>query len=586
LFEPIYTEPKQCQDCYKCVRSCPIKSIRFADEQKAYIIPDSCIFCGHCVDVCPVKAKKVRSDIARVKLWMERGHRVIAALAPSIMADFSDIPYENLLAGIKELGFSAVVEVSSGAHEVTNEIKDWLHRSPQSIAISTACPSVVFMIQMYYPQLVSCLAPVMSPALATAGMIKKSEGADVKVVFIGPCISKMKEADQNPGLIDAVLNFIDLRELMNAARIDPQNITLQPGFLLHPQGHGRLYPIDGGMNDALKKCGLDQNVNLLSFSGPHRVKSILESLDTQQDHEQRVFLELLACEGGCLMGPMNGNKSDLVKKILQQKKQSQQYISSARTLINGAAIDCAMSLTPATINQPKFTESEIRATLAGIGKERFDDELNCNGCGHETCRDFAISMLLGKSHPSMCVSYMRKLATNKANALIKAIPAGIVIVDNSLNVLEHNARFAALLDSDYQQIFEVTGSLTAFTLEQLLPFHGLFAASLHTNEEIVEKEIEYRNRILMVSVFTIEKGRVAGGVIQDVTEPYVEREQIVKKAQEVIHKNLSTVQKIAYLLGENAAESEVLLNSIIKSYSAREEGHDPFTLHRSGQPSN
>ena len=565
MFDPIYTEPKQCQDCYKCVRECAIKSIRFEGEQKAFIMPDACIYCGHCVDVCPVRAKKIRSDLLSVKRWIDEGQEVVAALAPSIIADFKNVEYGQLLSAIKKLGFSGIVEVSTGAHIITREIAKHLKVTDQAVSISTACPSVVFLIQKYYPQLATSLVPFQSPALAVSSEVKKKHG-NVRVVFIGPCIAKMKEADLYPELTDAAIGFVELREWFTENQVDPSQEKANYEMLLDGQGTGRLYPIDGGMCEALTHFGAQEDAELLSFSGMHRIKQILDNLVKQPRSNKKIFLELLACEGGCLQGPLSNKESCLIEKILTQKEMIEER--------GIGSLDCPETTTthhlefPATpLDKTCFTESEIREALKSIGKEQHEDELNCSGCGHETCRDFALAMLSGKANHTMCVSYMRKLAANKANVLIKAMPCGIVIVDHELRILEANDKFTDLLDQEIKQIKELRGSLQAMLLSKVIPFSQLFNAVLDTNEEILDKEIQFQGRILTVSIFPIEKNRIVGGFIQDVTQPFVQREQIIKKANEIIIKNLTTVQKIAYLLGENAAESEVLINSIVKSFS-------------------
>lgn len=565
MFEPIYTEPKQCQDCYKCVRECAIKSIRFEGEQKAFIVPDACIYCGHCVDVCPVRAKKIRSDLLSVKRWIEDGHKVVAAVAPSIIADFKNIEYGQILAAIKELGFYGVIEVSTGAHIVTREIAQYLSETENAVSISTACPSVVFFIQKYYPHLTSSFVPFQSPALVASSELK-AKFDDVRVVFVGPCISKMKEADLHPKEIDAAISFIELREWFIDSKIEPTNLKANYDMLLDGQGTGRLYPIDGGMCQALAHFGADKKAELMSFSGTHRVKQILDSLKTHQPTDHKIFLELLACDGGCLQGPLSNKGSCLVEKIITQKKVIQERgIGSLE--YPAASTSHAMSFTATPLDIKCFPESEIKETLKNIGKEKIEDELNCNGCGHETCRKFALAMLSGLANQTMCVSYMRKLAANKANVFIKAMPCAIVLVDHQNRILEANDKFINLLDEEIRQIKEIHGNIHSMILSKVIPFAHLFSSVLDTNEEILDKEIEFQNRILTVSIFPIEKNRIVGGFIQDITQPYVQREQIVKKANEIIIKNLTTVQKIAYLLGENAAESEVLINSIVKSFS-------------------
>jgi hypothetical protein len=104
----------------------------------------------------------------------------------------------------------------------------------------------------------------------------------------------------------------------------------------------------------------------------------------------------------------------------------------------------------------------------------------------------------------------------------------------------------------------------------VIPFSYLFRRVLDSGEDIVGHDIRYQRSILNTSVFTIEPHAVMCGIFQDITKPIFQKEQIIGRAREVIQKNLKTVQQIAYLLGENAADSEIILNSIVRSFSPEE----------------
>jgi PAS domain-containing protein len=222
---------------------------------------------------------------------------------------------------------------------------------------------------------------------------------------------------------------------------------------------------------------------------------------------------------------------------------------------------------PAAINRKQFTTVQIAAALRRLGKIHPVDELNCSGCGYNSCRDFVQAMLSGKAEASMCVSYMRKLALNKANALIKAMPSGVVIVDDQLRVIECNKRFVELIGEDAVSIYEVNPGLEGAYLNRLVPFYKYFQQILESDATAIDKEMRFQDKIVRLLVFPIEPHHIAGGILQDITEPSVHREQIITKAEQLIKQNLTTVQQIAFLLGENAAESEILLNSMIESFS-------------------
>jgi hypothetical protein len=145
------------------------------------------------------------------------------------------------------------------------------------------------------------------------------------------------------------------------------------------------------------------------------------------------------------------------------------------------------------------------------------------------------------------------------------MPSAVVIVDDSLKIIECNTNFMRLFSSEVEK--HGLRSLEGSWLEKVVPFSYLFRRVLESGEDIVGHDIRFQRSILNTSIFTIEANSVVGGIFQDITEPAFQKEQIIDRARQVIQKNLKTVQQIAYLLGENAADSEIILNSIVRSFS-------------------
>jgi len=554
--KPIYTEKTQCQDCYKCVRSCPVKAIQVRDGSAA-VIPDDCLYCGHCTLVCPVGAKKVRDDLAAARMLVASGRPVYASLAPSFRTEFPDIPEGKLLACIKQLGFTGVSETALGAQEVSAACAQLLAGAKDKAYISTACPSVVRLIERYYPQYVPNLTGLLSPVQAHCRLLRESYGNDIGIVFFSPCIAKKTEEG-----IDVALTYADLRRWLNEARIEVTEETAD--FVPHPAEEGGWYPIDGGMNEGIRSNRALPGVQFVTISG---VKSIMEALDDLDKLEGVVFIEALACEGGCVNGPVVSRRGATVLKRAQVLRGTPQ---PADDQPRPPERDIARSYRAEPLLKQTHTPQEIAGALLRIGKKRFEDELNCGGCGYNTCREFAAAMLEDRAEPSMCVSYLRKLAQNKATALMMAMPSGVVIVDADLRIVECNPRFVQLVGGDAATVFAVNPDLEGAYLERLVPFHDVFRQALEEGTEQIVEDIDLQQHIIRLTVFTVEPHRVVGGVLQDVTEPVIQREQIIQKAGEVMKKNLTTVQQIAFLLGENAADSEVLLNSIIQSFSRKD----------------
>lgn len=562
--KPIFTEKASCQDCYKCVRACPVKAIK-VENGSATIISEHCILCGHCVEVCPSEAKKVRDDLGRVKHLFRLKDRVIASLAPSYVSEFPGLKPFQIIHALKMLGFYGVSETAIGAQEVSANVAELLNSKTGRLHISSACPSVVYYIKKYHPSLSENVTGFLSPLLAQAKLLKNLYGDETGVVFIGPCISKKTESDNNPSLLDAVITFGDLRKWFKEEGIYPEDIQEMPEDIFIPEAakEGNLYPVDGGMVAGIKANLTIKDCSFMNFSGINNIEAALKDIESVE-LKGNLFLELLACEGGCINGPRTSSRCATAAKryrVISNAEYPENEIPRKPRI----SIEKEYTISPLT--HRKYTDDEIRGVLHDVGKVSSKDELNCAGCGYNTCRDFAISLLDGKSENTMCVSYMRQLAQKKANALIKTMPSGVVIVDDRLKVVECNQNFAHLMGEETEMLFDVKPGLEGAMLDRIIPFYKLFQNVLESGNDIIGKEINHNNAVLLFSIFTIEKGRYVGGIFRDITEPWVRKEQIINKARKVIRRNLSTVQKIAYLLGENAAESEVLLNSIIESFS-------------------
>ncbi|TCW60672.1 [Fe-Fe] hydrogenase large subunit C-terminal domain-containing protein [Treponema sp. J25] len=576
ILNPVYTEKAECQDCYKCVRECTVKAIK-VEGGRATIIKDLCVLCGHCVEVCPVGAKRVRNDLPRLEYLLQSGKRVIASLAPSFVTEFPEYTPAQLVAALKKLGFWGVSETARGADLVARQMVTLLEQTQREknsgappILISSACPTVVEYIQKYRPSYAPSIARCDSPLLAHCQELKTLYGEDVLVAFIGPCISKKAEADTFKELLEIAIDFTDLRHWLEEEHVFPHLLGKAPEdtpFLPGCAGPGLLYPQEGGMIEAILAHGGDPAIHYMSFCGMDAIDDALEELE-KAPLSRPVFLELLACPGGCINGPRTRNRRGIVRKRL--------LISSYRTTRLGNSITAGGKSLPfslerrwtiPTVSRPEFSEEAIQRALRETGKYSREDELNCGGCGYDSCRDFAQAMLRGQAEQGMCVSYMRKLAQKKANSLIKAIPAGVVIVDRDLRIVECNRHFVQLLGDEAEQLWEAKPGLEGADLTKLCTFYRYFQDILGVADTI-ERDIRQGKRIIHGSFFTIEQGQYAGGVFQDITAPWVQRDRIVSQARKVINKNLAVVQKIAFLLGENAAETEATLTSIIASFDS------------------
>lgn len=564
---PLFTVKTDCQDCYKCVRRCPVKAIKIEDNS-AMIVTDLCIACGICYHVCPAKAKQTRNDLPRAKFLVKESKPVYVSLAPSWITEFPEYSPEQMIAAIRRLGVRGVSETALGAEEVSCQTAKILSEATSGLFISTACPTVVEYVQKYLPELTSNLTNVSSPLLAHCRLLKDKLG-DIETIFIGPCIAKKLEADRHPDLLSLALSFNDLRQWLKDEEIDPA--ALKPGvfdvFVPEKAKEGVAYPIEGGMIETLKPYANLDKAYLTQITGIYNIERELNNLKDRPT-ERPVFLECLACPGGCVNGPCTSSKTSGLAKRFEILRQTE---FDDRAGKRTPCADIRHNYSAENLIRCEFTEPDIKKVLTKIGKYTLEDELNCGGCGYDTCRNFARALLEGKAEPEMCVSHMKQQAQRKANALIRCIPSPIVIADAKLNIVEYNDQFrdAFWNEEEHADIHDYN-NLRGANLRDFVTFTNLFSASLDLEQDIHREHVRQDERLFDVVVFNIDKKQSVGGIIEDVTNVEMHKEQIASKAKEVIHKNLATVQQIACTLGEHMAETEVLLRSIAKDYSNAE----------------
>ena len=565
---PVYTLINECHDCYRCVRDCPVKAIKI-ENNHASVIPEKCISCGTCVKVCPANAKCVRSDLERVKNLINSGKEVYVSLAPSWRGVF-EMSAQKMIAILKRLGFKDISETALGAQEVSIKTAEMLNNTESGLWISSACPVIVDYIRMYKPEFSKYITPIGSPARTHAKMLRQTYGEDIGIVFIGPCIGKKKEADEPDGLIDLAITFEELKIWINDQIPDISQIQKDDRFEFVPYSahEGALYPIDGGMNTTIRKIGIKDEAQLLEVCSIPAFEKALNNLEPEKLNRP-IFVEALACEGGCIAGPcISTDKASIsiVSDVLTKVKKRDDIPKTTDYVVN-------YEYTPAEVTESKYSLEEITKTLKKIGKHTAEDELNCGGCGYSSCRELAVALLDGVAEPSMCIPYMRKIAMRKAAAMLRCMPAAIVMVDNNMNILEANESFMKMFTGDMYEIFKARpDGLTGAAIDRIVEFSDLFRTILKTGKDLHKEHYNVNNRLYDINAFTIEPNEIVGAIITDVTQTETTREKISEKAKEVISKNISIVQEIACLLGEHMVETETLLNSIANDYDDKPEG--------------
>lgn len=563
---PVYTLSNECHDCYRCVRECIVKAIKI-ENGHASVIPEKCIACGHCVKACPSNAKRVRVDIDRAKNLILAKKDVYVSLAPSWSGVF-EYSAPKIISLLKKLGFKDVSETALGAQEVSIKTAQMLNESEKGLFISSACPVIVDFVRKYHPEFTKYITPIGSPAMTHARMLRDIYGEDISIVFIGPCIGKKNEVTYS-GLFDVALTFEELKVWLHDEIADTSSVPvdLKNQFVPRAAYEGSLYPIDGGMNETIRRIGIKPEVQLIDIAGINLFENALRSLNPEK-LDRTIFVEALSCEGGCVAGPCISTPKagiSLVSDVLSKIRYREVIPKSPAVTV------------PYEIKEKKIVDSEypiedILKTLKKIGKHSVDDELNCGGCGYATCRDLAKALLNGDAEPSMCVSYMRKMAMRKAAALVRCMPAAVVMVDSNMNIIEANDSFMRMFTGDMYDVFKARPEgLAGAAIDRIVDFADLFKTILNSGKELQKERFAVKNRLYNINIFTIEENEIVGAVISDVTQSETNREKISQKAHEVISKNISIVQEIACLLGEHMVETETLLSSIAEDFDEKSE---------------
>ncbi len=563
---PVYTLSNECHDCYKCIRECPVKAIKI-ENGHASVIGERCIACGNCVKACPSNAKRVRTDVDKAKNLIRAQKEVYVSLAPSWKGVF-DISEEKIVSVLKKLGFKGVSETALGAQEVSIKTAEMLNSAEKGLFISSACPVIVNFIRKYHPEYANCITPIGSPAMTHAKMLKDKFGENISIVFIGPCIGKKNESDEYK-LFDVALTFEELKLWLHDEAIDISSTTTLPDSKFVPRAayEGSLYPIDGGMNETIRKIGIKKEIQLMDIAGLLPFERALYKLKPDK-MDKVIFVEALSCEGGCVAGPcISTDKSgiSIISDVLSNVKEREIIPKVPETVVE-------MDVSPKKIVTTEHSIEDILKTLKKIGKHSVDDELNCGGCGYATCRDLAKALLDGDAETSMCVSYMRKIAMRKAAAMLRCMPSATVMVDSNMNILEANDAFMRMFTGDMYEVFKARpDGLAGAAIERIVDFADIFKTILKSGKDLHKERYPVKNRLYDISAFTIEENEIVGAVITDVTQSETNREKISQKAHEVISKNISIVQEIACLLGEHMVETETLLSSIANDFDDKDD---------------
>ena len=418
---PLVTTIKErCRLCYTCVRECPAKAIRIAAGQ-AEVLSARCIGCGNCIRVCSQEAKLLQSGIEETEALLAGKLPVAALVAPSFAAEYADVSHEHLVGMLRSLGFTFVHEVAFGADLVADAYRRLLADHPDRRFIATTCPAVVAFVERYHPELVGDLAPIVSPMIAAARVMRQLHGANLRVVFIGPCVAKKGEADST-GVhdeVDAVLTFGELHALLRTRAIKPESVV--PSDFDGPHaGTGALFPLRGGMLQAaeIREDLLAGDV-VCADGRQDFVEAVKEFEGGNLDCR---LLEILCCNG-CIMGAGMTTTAPVFKRRAQVSKWVQRRLAEGRREATSAerealaGLDLSRGYTALDQRIAVPSDAEIAEIMHRLGKTQPQDELNCGACGYETCRDHAIAIYKGLAENEMCLPFTIEALKHTCQAL-------------------------------------------------------------------------------------------------------------------------------------------------------------------------
>ena len=545
-----------CKNCYKCIRHCPVKSIRFSGNQ-AHIIDNECILCGHCFVVCPQNAKQIVDDTEKVKVMLQGEDPVIVSLAPSFIANYEGVGIGSMRKALKALGFADVEETAIGATIVKTEYERMLAEDHKDVIISSCCHSANLLIQKYFPGALPYLADVLSPMLAHCQDIKRRI-PNAKTVFIGPCVAKKDEADHYKGLTDAVLTFEELTNWLNK-----EGIELEHEVDAKEESLARFFPVTGGVLKTMRQDA--PGFTYLSIDGVANCMEALKDIESGKIHH--CFIEMNACSGGCVSGPV---MEKYHKNPIKDYVAVSSYAGTKDFDVpQPDLMHLRKSFSPIEPDAKMPSETEIAAILRQMGKFRPSQELNCGSCGYNTCREKAIAIYQGKAEASMCLPYLKDKAESFSDTIVKNTPNGLIVLNEDLEVQQINAAARKILN--IRNASDVMGEPVVRILDPMI-----FMNALESRMGILEQReylVEYK-RYVEETVIHDKESRLLICIMRDVTQEEREREkkesishQTIEVADKVVDKQMRIVQEIASLLGETAAETKIALSKLKESIS-------------------
>ncbi|MCH3923644.1 MAG: 4Fe-4S binding protein [Bacteroidales bacterium] len=608
----IELNPNKCTACYACIKTCPVKAIYLSkDSLTPQINEKRCIGCGSCIMACSYDAITPISNIEKVEEILS-SNKTAAICDPSIAGEFDDITdYRKFVMMIRKLGFSYVNEVSFGVDIVAEKQVNLLKTHKGKNYITSHCPVMNMYIERFQPSLTDNLSPIIPPFAATAAVVRRLYGEDIKVVNITPCLGAKKININYKGLnrVDAFLSFKELRQLFAKNNIKEENVEYSD--FDEPFGNlGSLYPIPNGFVEACKEKESILEGNFITAEGKTDSIDLVNQFASKSNMLQS-NINVYFCKG-CFMAPgcTKGNKfirNNFVKQYALKRINSldcKKWQDNVETYSNKAEI--INFYTPNNQTLPQPTKQQIEDAFVSLGKKDEARNTNCRSCGYDSCTELAIAIAQGIATNDMCFSlakkdnkdYSKQLKVttenlvelqkrfstlnedfniakqtdielkNTLSSLISHLYPAIAIIDNNYKILESNTAFIDILGDDAKEIDEIIPGLIGANVQTLLPKDILSQIEYvnKSGEDILNKDIDLGGKFINISVFTLIANKKTGLIFRNLYTEQERPQEIIHRVNEVIKANLTEVQQIGFILGETASKTEKMLNAIIKTY--------------------
>ena len=552
--EYLRLKKSNCKNCYKCIRHCPVKSIRFSDNQ-AHIVGDECILCGQCFVVCPQNAKEIRCDLDRARALLASGRPVYASLAPSFAADFPGVTITAMQKALSALGFAGAEETAVGATMVKKRYEEILVTEHPDVLISSCCHSVNLLIRRYFPEALPYLAAVRSPMQAHCVDLKRRHPG-AAAIFIGPCISKKAEADEYPDGADCVLTFEELNQWLAGENITFEDIPDPPEV----GGRARLFPTSGGILRSMHEKTPDYTY--LVVDGQENCIAALQ--DVIRGDLKNCFIEMSACSGSCVGGPVMGKNH---RAPVRDFAYVDRYAQNCDFPVDMSVQKLHAEHSFMGLHHQKPGQRAIEEVLHALGKMTPEQELNCGSCGYNTCREKAEAVVLGKADLTMCLPYLKEKAETFSGNVLENTPNGIILLDEDMQIQQITPAACGIMN-----IPMPSDAVGQPIIRYLNP--EPFVQVLQSKRSSKATQVylaEYKKHVELTIVYDGKYHNVMA-ILRDITREAEEQARkdaasrhTIEVTDKVIEKQMRVVQEIASLLGETTAETKIALTKLKES---------------------